>query len=183
MLALTCNLTLVPGGGAMTVVSLSAISALYMYLSFALFNGIRLREIFKRDSYKGIPVMRIIGAILTGSALSLTIIGLLFKFQSWPGAGVSLRAGLVGLIIAFIVGVMKYLKTKSDYYSRIFRRITVYGVLGLFFILLPKDTLLEFKYRNYPNYLESMKNAKAEPGNQELLNKVEEERKKMREEY
>ena len=106
--ALALNLLLVPGGGVLTVLSLSTLSVLYMYLSFAIFNGIRLRQIFKKDSYKGISKMRIVGAILTGLALSMTTIGLLFKFQSWPGATMNLAIGLLGLAIALIVGSIKY---------------------------------------------------------------------------
>lgn len=126
--------------------------------------------------------MRIVGAILTGLALSMTIIGLLFKFQSWPGATMNLAIGLLGLVIALIVGTIKYSKTKSDYYTKIFKRIAVYGGLGVILLLLPKETWLELKYRNHPNYVNAIKNAKADPDNQELWDKVDEERQKMNEE-
>lgn len=129
--SLALNLLLVPGGVVLTVLSLSTLSVFYMYLSFALFNDIQIRRIFKKDSYKGISTMRIVGAILTGLALSMTIVGLLFKFQSWPGATMNLGLGLVGLLIALIVGTVKYSKTKSDYYTKIIKRIAVYGGLGL----------------------------------------------------
>ena len=181
LIALALNLLLVSGGGVLTVLSLSTLSVLYMYLSFALFNGIRLRHIFKKDSYKGISTMRIVGAILTGLALSMTIIGLLFKFQSWPGATVNLAIGLLGLAIALIVVTIKYSKTKSDYYTKIFKRIAVFGGLGLILIILPKETWLELKYRDHPDYVEAVKKAMSDPDNQELWDKVDEERQRMNE--
>jgi hypothetical protein len=180
--ALVLNLLFAPSGSIITVLSLSILSVLYMYLSFALFNGIRLRHIFKKDAYKGVGTMRIIGAILTGVALAATIVGLLFKFQSWPGATINLSVGLIGLAIALIVCSIKYSKTKSDYYTTIFKRIAVYGGLGIIFLILPKEIWLELKYRNHPGYVNALKDSMANPNNQELWDKVEKECQKMNEE-
>ena len=179
LIALGLNLLLIPGGGVLTVLTLSTLSMLYMNLSFALFNGIRLRNIFKKDSYKGISTMRIIGAVGTGLALSMTIIGLLFKFQSWPGASLNLGAGLVGLLIATVIGTIKYFRNKSDFYTKIFKRIAVFGGLGLILMLIPKTTWVEIKYRNQPTYVDALKKAMAAPDNKELWDKVEVERQKM----
>ncbi len=126
--------------------------------------------------------MRIVGAILTGLALSMTTAGLLFKFQSWPGAIMNLAIGLLGLAIALIIGTIKYSKTKSNYYTRIFKRIAVYGGLGLILLILPKRTWLELKYRNQPDYVDAVKKAMADPDNQELWDKVNEEHEKMNKE-
>ncbi len=150
-----------------------------MYFSFALFNGVRFRGIFKSSSYKEIGVARILGAILTGFALSITIIGLLFKFQSWPGALMNIMLGVFALTIAIIVGGIKYAKTKSNYYIEIFKRIAIYGGLGLAIILLPKTAWVEFKYRNYPNYINAYKESTANPTNEELWKKANDEREKI----
>jgi TonB family protein len=158
IIALTIQLLNLPGGGILTVLTLSTVSTMYMFLSFALFNDIRLRKIFKKDSYKGISTMRILGAILTGLALSITTIGLLFKFQSWPGASFPLRFGLFGLLIGLIVGLIKYQKTKSDYYTKIFKRIAIYGGLGLILMILPRETWLEIRNRNHPEYMLGLDN-------------------------
>jgi len=182
IIALLLNLLNIKGGGVLIVLSLSTISILYMYLSFALFNDIRLRNIFKKESYKGISRMRIVGAVLTGLALSITIIGLLFKFQSWPNASFNLGFGLFGLLIGLVVGLIKYKRTKSDYYTRIFKRIAIYGGLGLILMILPRETWLEIRNRNHPEYIEAVKKAWADPENQELWDKVDEERQKMNEE-
>ena len=182
IIALLLNLLNIKGGGVLIVLSLSTISILYMYLSFALFNDIRLRNIFKKESYKGISRMRIVGAVLTGLALSITIIGLLFKFQSWPNASINLGFGLFGLLIGLVVGLIKYKRTKSDYYTRIFKRIAIYGGLGLILMILPRETWLEIRNRNHPEYIEAVKKAWADPENQELWDKVDEERQKMNEE-
>lgn len=179
LVALTINILNLPFGGLLTVFSFLMISGLYMYLSFALFNNVRLRKIFNKESYKGVSVMRIVGAILVGLALSATTIGVLFKFQSWPFATFTLGFGLFGLLVGLIVGLIKYQKSKSDFYTKIFKRIAFYGGLGLILMMLPSETWLEIRHRDHPEYIEAVKNAWADPNNQELWIKVDEERDKM----
>lgn len=182
IIAIGLNLLLIPGAGVLTALTLSTLSVIYMYFGFAFFNDIRLRNIFKKEAYGQIDKLRIIGAIGTGFALSLTIIGLLFKFQFWPGADYNLGAGLFGLLIVTIVGAIKYSKNKSEYYKRIFTRVALFGGLGLILILIPNSTWIEIKYRNHPAYADALKKSIAAPEDKELWEKVEVERKRMNEE-
>ncbi len=179
IIALGLNFLLIPGGGVLTVLTLSTLSGLYMYLSFALFNEIRLRNIFKKDSYKGISTMRIVGSVGTGLALSVMTAGLMFKFQSWPGADFNLGAGLFGLLLVTVIGLIKYSKTKSDFYTRIFKRAAIFSGLGLILLLTPKTSWVELKYRNHPEYVDALKKAMADPDNNELWDNVETERQNM----
>ena len=179
IIALGLNLLLIPGGGVLTVLTLSTLSMIYFYLGFALFNDIKLRRIFKKDSYKEISSLRILGAVGAGFALSMTTIGFMFKFQSWQGADFNLGAGLVGLLIVTIIGAIKYSKNKSNYYIRIFKRTAILGGLGLILMLIPKTSWIELKYRNQPEYVEALKKAMADPDNKELWDNVETERQKM----
>jgi len=178
-IALVLNLLLISGGEVATVLSLSALSIIYMYLSFALFNDIRFRDIFKKASYKGISALRIVGAIITGLALAITIVGILFKFQSWAGASINLAIGLTVLGVVAIVGTIKYFKSRSVYYLKILRRIAAYGGLGTVLLLLPENTLIELKYRNYPDYVKAFKNASANPDDPALWSKVKLEHEKI----
>lgn len=177
--ALITNLLFAPTGNILIVLSLSLLSILYMYLSFALFNGIRFRHILKKESYKGISTMRIIGAIFTGLALSITLIGILFKYQLWPGATINLRVGLSGLVLMVLIGAVGYARSKAAYYTNIAWRIAVYGALGLTMLLLPTDELIEIRYRKHPEYADALKKAIAAPGNEDLWQKAEAERQRM----
>lgn len=179
ILALGLNLLLVPGSGLLTFLTLSILSIIYFILGFALFNGIQLRNVFKKESYTDVSGSRIIGAVGTGWALSATINGIMFKFQSWPGAEINLNAGLVGLLIVVIIGKIKYSKNRSEYYTRIFKRIVIFGGLGLVLMLFPKTSWVELKYRENPDYVDAYKKAMADPDNKELRENVEVERQKM----
>jgi|GEM_PF-313366 hypothetical protein len=176
LLAIVMNLLLFTGATILTVLSLSLLSCFYMYLGFALFNGVRLSNITKKESYAGIGTPRTIGAVGTGLALSLTIIGILFKFQSYPGASFNLSIGLISLAVVTLVGLIKYIKTRSAFYIGIFKRVAIFGVLGLTFLYTPKTVIIDFKYRNHPAYLNALKLAMENPDNKELWEKADEER-------
>jgi hypothetical protein len=78
-----------------------------------------------------------------------------------------------------IIGVIKYSKNKSSYYTRIFKRTAIFGGLGLILMLTPKTSWIELKYRNQPEYVDALKKAMADPDNKELWDNVETERQKM----
>ena len=179
VIALVLNLLLIPCSEILTCLSLLGLAIIYHYLGFALFNNIKLKNVFKKDSYKGITKFRILGAIGAGFSLSMTVIGIMFKFQSFPGASFMLIGGLIGLLIVTIIGIIRYSKNKSDYYTKIFKRVAIIGGIGLVLILMPKSALSEFKYRNHPDYLKAVKEAVANPENEELWGKVNEERQKI----
>jgi hypothetical protein len=182
IIALGLKLLFITGGSILTVFTLIILSIIYCYFSFLLFNDIPLKQVFKKDSYKNISGIRILGAVFTGFGLSAITLGLMFKFQSWPGADPILIAGLFVLLPVTIIALSKYSKNKSNFYPRIFKRIAIWGGLGLILTLMPKTTWIEIKYRNQPAYVEALKNAMADPDNKELWDKVkmiELEQKKM----
>lgn len=179
VLALVMKFFHLPGSGILTVLTLSSISVIYMYLGFALFNKIRFRKIFKKESYKGISTKRIIGGIGTGLALSFSAIGILFKFQSWPGASMQLSIGLFGLGIVTIISLIKIKKSTDNYYTNILKRVAFFGAICIFLFAIPTKTWLNWKYPNHPEYVNAVLDAQANPDNQELWDNVEEEREKM----
>jgi len=180
LIALGLNLLLVPGSGVVAVVGISVLSVIYFYLGFAFFNNIRLRSIFKKESYKGVGTLRIVGALGAGFAISTTAIGILFKFQSWPGVEFTLGAGLAGLFIVTVIGLIKFAKNKSAFYTKIFKRVAIFGVLGILLLAIPAASWVELKYRNHPDYVEAYKKSLADPDNEELRNNLEAERQKMK---
>lgn len=179
LVSILLNLFLIPFANLFMLLSLSILSFFYLYFSFAFFNGIQLRNIFKKEAYKETNALRIIGAIGTGIVLSQTIIGLIFKFNEWPGAFVMMSVGLSGLTVVTIVGLIQFLKNKIDYYRLIFKRIALFGGLTLLLLLLPSSLIFEFKYRNYPDFIHARKQSIDNPGNKELYDKAEAERRKV----
>ncbi len=170
------NLILVPLSGVLLTIFLLILALIYYPFGFAFFNNIRLRNIFKKESYKNITVLHIIGAIVVGMALSDICIGILFKIQGYPMANFLLTVGLISTLIILIIGLIKYFKSKSSYYSFIFKRIAIIGVIGLLFLIISDLTLVKIQFRNHPDYVKAYQEYTSNP-------KTPESEKKLKMEY
>lgn len=178
ILAIFLKILNIPGSSLLTILTFLTLSIFY-YLSFALFNGIRLREIFKSEAYKHTNAKRIIGAVGLGFALSAILMGVLFKLEFWTGATVQLKIGLVITGVILIIATIFYSRNKIEYYRRIFKRIAIIGGLGFILYLTPTATLVDIYYRNNPDYVELYKQVLADPNNQELREKLEKKHQEM----
>ena len=69
VIALIMKFAFIVGSNVLIVMAISLLSVIYYPMGFAFFNGIRLREILKKASYKGLSTWRILGAIGAGMAL------------------------------------------------------------------------------------------------------------------
>ena len=166
------KLFLVSGGGLIVVVSYTALSTLYFYFGFALFNNIRLRHVFKKESYVGVSSGRIIGGIAMGISFSICLIGMLFKVQYWPGEGVMLMAGMFTGVLVLIPSIFKFLKNREEYYKKALVRGSVLVGISTILFLTPARTLVELQYRNHPRYIEAYIEYQKDPMNQELSDKL-----------
>jgi hypothetical protein len=179
IIAMALNIISFPRFQILIVLATGFTSMIYFNLSFAIFNGINIKTIFNSQSYQGISQLRLVGAILTGFALSIICIGILFRFQDYPNPNFILSIGIIGVLISCIVSIIKFKETKSRFYKMLLFRIAFYGILGLFILIFPKEKMVEIKYRNYPAFIQAYKNSKADPHNKELWKKVAEEREKI----
>jgi hypothetical protein len=162
---------IVPGSGIFMVLVFCLLSSLYFYCGFALFNNIRLRLIFKKDSYKEISTGRIIGGIALGLSLSFSIIGFLFIAQHWPGASFHLIISISSGIVILIISLIKFFKTKASYYKNALRRISVSTTISIILFVVPVKYFIEIKYRNHPKYIEAYNLWIENPNDPEIENK------------
>lgn len=114
-----------------------ALGLLYFYLGFALFNGIRLRNIFKADSYKGVGPWRIALAIGTGIALSNLTMGYMYSILIFPMADTLLAFGIVLAVIMIVLALIKNTRDKEPFYRTIILRCLVFLVIAIAFLLIP----------------------------------------------
>lgn len=168
-----------PMSTQLLIVSIGNLSIFYMYLSIPLFNAIPARKMFSRASYEGISKGRFIGSLALGLTFSAALIGLLFKLMIWPNALVEMLIALLGLLIALAVSIQRYRLKKDSFYLGVFKRIAIFLILVVVGIAIPKYAVLEFKYADYPKYIEAFKARNEQPNDKELLEKLEEERQVM----
>ena len=165
ILAIILKIIHLPGSTILLTLTFGTLATIYYIFSFALFNDIRLRDISKKASYMDTNAKKIIGAIGLGLALSLIVIGGLFKLLFFPGADFQLRIGLIAIGLILLIATFFYFRNKTNYYKRIFKRIAIYGGLGLILYLTPKSTLIDIYYRNNPDNAELYKKVLADPLN------------------
>ncbi|MDF2455770.1 MAG: hypothetical protein K0R51_1763 [Cytophagaceae bacterium] len=149
------TLVLAPGGNAILVLSISLLVLFYFHFSFIFFNGIRVRKMFSASSYRGIKAGRIIGAIAAGFALSICLTGIMFKLMFWEGSHQMMQSGLYLTIPVFLIGIIKYVSNRSDYYLKILARLLLFGAIGL---ILMQISWFDIKYRNHPDLIEASHN-------------------------
>jgi hypothetical protein len=112
------------------------LALIYFYLGFALFNGIRFRDILKSESYKGLGTWRIAVAIITGIALSEITIGLMFTLLDYPMARPLLTFGLVLTSIMLLLAAVRNAKEKDRFYRNIILRCAVFIIIDVVFLLV-----------------------------------------------
>lgn len=180
IIGIALSLIPVPGGNILTILSITFLACMYFYFGFAIFNGIRFRDIFRKASYQGISALHIVGAIAVGMSASAVIIGLLFKFMMWQGGGPMLFVGGASLLLIAIVALIKYIFSKSPYYLSILKRAVPLTLLAIVFLWLYNSTWQQIRYRNHPEYVKALQDLDREPNNKEYIDKVEEEEAKFR---
>ena len=130
IIALTMHFFLIPWISILFLFSSMILICLYYPLGFAFFNRIPIKHIFKKDSYRDISALRIIGSIGAGLGLSATCAGVLFKLLHYPGAELILLVGIVVNSITLLLAMIRYSKSKDTFYTKIFKRIIVVGGFG-----------------------------------------------------
>ena len=169
-------LFLLPGGSLLVILFLTLSSMFYFWFGFAVFNDIRFRKIFKKESYLGIGSNKILEAIVTGWVMSFIILGILFKIMSWTGATFVLASGIIGSIIILIIGFLKYQKSKSLFYQRIFKRVIIISAIASALFIIPTEVMMRIKHRDNPAYAEALIKAEKEPDNMEAQKELERQR-------
>lgn len=181
LIAIIIHFIGIPGGDILLILTLTTLSIFYYCFSFALFNQITLRNIFKKAGYKDTNRKRIIGSIGLGVGISSLIMGVLFKLQFYPGARFLLGVGTLILAICGIVSLIFFFQNHSDFSRRTLKRICMFGIVGVVFLVIPGTVFIDIYYRDFPDYAELYKNSLQDPGKLQLEEQLFQKRNEMHE--
>jgi hypothetical protein len=131
-----------------------------------------LTQVFKTSSCDGISVLKVLGAIGVGAGLSIICIGILFRLNYWKGGNLNLILGIVETFIMLIIALVGFVKKKSTYYIRIFKRIAIIGGFGLIMAILSDLAIVKVQFRNHPDYIKTFEEFSKHPYNEELKEKL-----------
>lgn len=124
-----------PGGSAIIVFSLTILTYYYFIFSFVIFNSIKLKRIFKKDSYESIGSFKIIMSILLGWSLSILVSGMMYKLQNWKNQIDLLLLGLAHSIIILTIYLIFYKNKDKRFWMVVFMRYVIIIAIGLFVYL------------------------------------------------
>lgn len=149
------------GSGIVLTFGALILSFIYFVFGFAVFTGIRLRNISKKESYTHLKPYDIIISIFTGFIFQSLIMSLLFQLQYWPGAAVMSLATVLSAPIFLILSAV-LLMTKNRYiYSGILARGVPMFLLLLVLYLSPVNAKLKiFKVGSPEMEAQILNNAK-----------------------
>ena len=168
----------VPSAFPVTMLSVGVLAMLYYPFGLLLLNDISLTRVFKKESYQGISILRLIGSGVAGVIFSINVIGFLFKVQFYPGATLMLETGSIGLVIVLAISGFKWMKGKNPFYLEMIKRTVIIGVIALIVGAMPYRTLVGWRLPDNPEYAEALINALENPGNMQLREIEQQERKK-----
>ncbi len=121
------------GSSALIVISLTIISYYYYIFGFAIFNDIKIKNIFLKKSYNNKSPLKIILSVFLGMSVALITNGVLFKLQNWK---INTNLTLMGIISALIVLALYYfiLKKEINNWKTVYLRSIIIIFLGVYFI-------------------------------------------------
>jgi hypothetical protein len=117
-----------PGAGVILTLALLMIGMFFL----PIFVMVRIRDTRRQD--QPVPLTLYLSGLIPGI---ITILGSLFKIQHWPGAGVMITLGLIGLAFLFLPMYASYrIREAGEKNEQINRKLWIGGtVAGILFIL------------------------------------------------
>lgn len=140
------------------------LSILYMFFGFALLNGIKLRAMFKTESYKAISILRILAGITLGFVLSTVVVYSLFKVQFWPFGNQGLLMSLVLYGMAVLTIAIFYFLKRRDFFKINRIRLVLIGLISITIYSLSYNSLVDMYYSDRPKYAKAYKDYLNHPG-------------------
>ncbi len=136
ILSISLRIGQVVGSSFLTMVSFLIMSCFYYGFSFALFNGIKFREILRRQSYQNVTAIHIITSIIAGMGIATLLIGILYRILNFNGASELIVSGIITLSIAIVITIWRFIKERHVVYKRIWQRTALVLGLGLLSLLI-----------------------------------------------
>ena len=156
-----------PGASSLLIISFSGLSFIYAARGMKIFND--------NNPQTPISAKDKVISIVTGLALAIVLMGVLYRIMLWPGDKAILIFGLPFLAIALAAVSFFYSQDKS----RIWKRAFVIGIAGFGLFAISDDTLIDFRYKNHPDLAKAFKAYRKDRSNEELKRKLEAEQDSM----
>jgi hypothetical protein len=164
------SLMLLPGSKWVLIIGIGFLANIYLFDLNSVIENLSFSEYNKKSR---LPKKFELNKMLPGYAIVSMMMGMLFKFKTWPGGNTILAIGFAISIFAIYI-LRKNMAKNSVFAIGAIKRILIYGIFGVVFYILPEYFWLEKTYRNYPEYIQARKNFDQDPENETLKSIMEE---------
>lgn len=162
----------IPGATILLILGSTFLYFYYLLFSFAIFNSVEIRNIFKKSSYENTTPKRIIFSVCSGFVLSAGIYGSMFAIQFYPGALTQLSSCIaIGIILVAISFLMKT-ESNSVYLKTIRKRLFLVLAFAIIFYVIPTRNLAHAVYWHNTEYADALVDTIEDPENIELRRKL-----------
>jgi len=161
---------LITGGKWVLIIGIGFLANVYLFDFNSIIENLSLSDYNKKSK---LPTKFELSKMIPGYAIVSLLLGMLFRFKTWPGGDTVLMVGFALSIVGIYI-LQKKLNSNRALAMGGIKRIVIFAVLGVGFYILPNYFWLENTYKNYPEYIEARKNLDKDPENETLLSKMEE---------
>lgn len=161
---------LIPGGKWILIVGIGFLANIYIFDFSSIIENLSFSEYNKKTR---LPKKFELNKMIPGYAIVSVLMGMLFKFKTWPGGNTILSIGFAVSLFAIYILQKNLAKNKVLAMGGL-KRVVIYAIFGVAFYVLPNYFWLEQTYRNYPEYVQARKNFDKDPENETLRTIMEE---------
>ena len=164
------SLMLIPGSKWVLIIGIGFLANIYLFDLGSVINNLSFSDYNKKSR---LPKKFEFSKMIPGYAIVSIMMGMLFKFKTWPGGNTILSIGFAISIFAIYMLQKNASENKSLAIGGL-KRIVIYCVFGVVFYMMPEYFWLEKTYSAYPEYIEARKNFDRDPENETLRTIMEE---------
>ena len=175
IIGLILKLSLVSLGQWILLIGVGLLANTYFFGFSSLLNNETYQDFSKNRSFLNTKKPY---QFLPPYSIVIILIGMLFKFNAWPGGNMLIATGISMLIIGFFF-IYKTQDESKSWKIGAYKRMIIFGILGGLFYSLPNFYFFEIINRNHPEYIEATKKFYEDPENESYKLKMEEEIEKM----
>ncbi len=147
----------------------------------ALLNFLFFKQIVQRSKYKFTFIPQRVFTLygFSSTAITLCLIGVIFRQMYLDGANLLLLFGMGMLSISIIIHTLIYSIGKKSNAVKVVKRLFLYFMVAAFFYFVPNSLFVYLNLRKYPDYAKIIEQYLDNPDDIELRLQVNEARKEL----
>ncbi len=168
-----------PGSGILLTLSTMSLAVYYAFYGYTVFHKLKFKDLFSNEAKEQFTATEVFISKGSGMVMSIALVSILFKFQQWPGGKIMMVVGMVGCIALAVYSFIRKSKEEGSLYRNLMIRGVVLGAFCLILFSIPHSIWLNWRHPDNPDYIEAELEYMADPENEELREKRNEELDKM----